>query len=609
MKVLFKYLRLFSLSTSGALLLCIVFAANPNIAEGTITGKIFWFHFTILLLAFSVLFMEATTRKSNFTFTLPDGLLLLFSGLILLTYNRDLDPQPERLLFVGQLTMLWFMLRAVMQTHPEIRLFFLSVIMCTGVFEAIWGMGQLYGTPTDNHPMFKGSGLEFSPGPFAGYLAIVLPLCLNVALRFRDCDKIAWWETRTMLFYLALFGIILILIALPGGLSRPAWLAAVASCSWVFFLRKSGWKILKQMVIKHSTTVVIAAAFLFLFMAGLPTLGGFIHPDKSAGRMLMWNVTTKAILEQPVTGTGLGGFSTSYAKTQADYLSSGKASDTERFAACCPRFAFNEYLQIGLEYGIAGLLLFSLWIGFVLYYGLKNKQVGSTGCIIGLLFFSMYSYPLQLPSFWVLLLFFSSTCVTIPGKLQKPSPKTFPYIGTFAALAACMLFFGQRSYYTSYKEWKTLRVLEQKNEHNVAAQGYQTLYPKLSHQIEFLREGARCLQKNRQFADAVIWTNRALQLSADPEFYDIMAKSYRQLGLYKQAEKCLLQCLYILPERIETYYQLTKLYSENSYYQPDKLKLAAYSVLTWQPTDRSETIQSMKEDVNRLLQYAIMNDK
>lgn len=609
MKVLFKYLRLFSLSTSGALLLCIVFAANPNIAEGTITGKVFWFHFTILLLAFSVLFMEATTRKSNFTFTLPDGLLLLFSGLILLTYNRDLDPQPERLLFVGQLTMLWFMLRAVMQTHPEIRLFFLSVIMCTGVFEAIWGMGQLYGTPADNHPLFNGGGLEFSPGPFSGYLAIVLPLCLNVALRFRDCDKIAWWETRTMLFYLAVFGIIIILIALPGGLSRPAWLAAVASCSWVFFLRKSGWRILKQRVIKHSTTVVIAAAFLFLFMAGLPTLGGFIHPDKSAGRMLMWNVTTKAILEQPVTGTGLGGFSTSYAKTQADYLSSGKASDIERFAACCPRFAFNEYLQIGLEYGIAGLLLFSLWIGFVLYYGLKNKQVGSTGCIIGLLFFSMYSYPLQLPSFWVLLLFFSSTCVTIPGKLQKPSPKTFPYIGTFAALAACMLFFGQRSYYTSYKEWKTLRVLEQKNEHNVAAQGYQTLYPKLSHQVEFLREGARCLQKNKQFADAVIWTNRALQLSADPEFYDIMAKSYRKLGLYKQAEKCLLQCLHILPERIETYYQLTKLYSEKSYYQPDKLKLAAYSVLTWQPTDRSETIQSMKDDVNRLLQYTIINNK
>lgn len=123
MKVLFKYLRLLSLSTSGALLLCIVFAANPEIAEGTITGKIFWFHFSILLLAFSVLFMETTVKKSNFTFSLPDGLLLLFIGLTLFNYDRELNPQPERLLFVGQLGTLWFMLRAILQNHSELRLF------------------------------------------------------------------------------------------------------------------------------------------------------------------------------------------------------------------------------------------------------------------------------------------------------------------------------------------------------------------------------------------------------------------------------------------------------------------------------------------------------
>ena len=224
MKVLFKYLRLLSLSTSGALLLCIVFAANPEIAEGTITGKVFWFHFSILLLAFSVLFMEATVKKSNFTFSLPDGLLLLFAGLALLNYNYELNPEPERLLFVGQITTLWFMLRATLQAHPELRLFFLSIIICTGIFEAAWGMGQLYGGASTNHPLLKGDGLIFSPGPFSGYLAIVLPVCLNLALRFRDCDKLAWWETRTMLFYLSAFTLILILIGLPGGKSlRRGW--------------------------------------------------------------------------------------------------------------------------------------------------------------------------------------------------------------------------------------------------------------------------------------------------------------------------------------------------------------------------------------------------
>ena len=491
MKVLFKYLRLLSLSTSGALLLCIVFAANPEIAEGTITGKVFWFHFSILLLAFSVLFMEATVKKSNFTFSLPDGLLLLFAGLALLNYNYELDPEPERLLFVGQITTLWFMLRATLQAHPELRLFFLSIIICTGIFEAAWGMGQLYGGASTNHPLLKGDGLIFSPGPFSGYLAIVLPVCLNLALRFRDCDKLAWWETRTMLFYLSAFTIILILIGLPGGKSHSAWLAAGISCCWVFYLRKSGWQLLKKRVIKHNKTVIVSCIVLFIVISGLPTLGSVFNTEKSANRMLMWNVTTQAILNKPVTGTGLGGFPVSFAQTQADYLASTKASDTERMAATCPPFAFNDYLQIGLEFGIAGLLLFALWIAFCLYYGLKNKQVGATGGILSLLFFSMYSYPLQLPSFWVLLIFFSAMCVTRTEKQQKSSVKSFPYIGTFAALVACILFFGQRSYYEPYKEWKTLRILVEKEEQKVAAQGYMSLYPRLSHRTEFLLEGAR----------------------------------------------------------------------------------------------------------------------
>ena len=165
MKVLFKYLRLVSLSTSGALLLCIVFAANPEMAEGTITGKVFWFHFSILLLAFSVLFMEATVKKSNFTFSLPDGLLLLFAGLALLNYNYELDPEPERLLFVGQITTLWFMLRATLQAHPELRLFFLSIIICTGIFEAAWGMGNCTGEHRQTIRYSKVTDLFSAPAP------------------------------------------------------------------------------------------------------------------------------------------------------------------------------------------------------------------------------------------------------------------------------------------------------------------------------------------------------------------------------------------------------------------------------------------------------------
>lgn len=47
----------------------------------------------------------------------------------------------------------------------------------------------------------------------------------------------------------------------------------------------------------------------------------------------------------------LGGFPAAYAETQAEYMASGKATEQEKLVAGCPEYAFNEYLQIGLEQG------------------------------------------------------------------------------------------------------------------------------------------------------------------------------------------------------------------------------------------------------------------
>ena len=92
----FSYLRLLLLATSGMLLLCIIFAMNPELADGTLSGKICWFHFTSLLLAGGVLLMEFTTKKSRFIFSLPDALLLLLFGIVLVSYDKDENLQPER---------------------------------------------------------------------------------------------------------------------------------------------------------------------------------------------------------------------------------------------------------------------------------------------------------------------------------------------------------------------------------------------------------------------------------------------------------------------------------------------------------------------------------
>ncbi|MFR1274328.1 MAG: hypothetical protein ACLSDX_09205 [Parabacteroides merdae] len=110
---------------------------NPELADGTLSGKICWFHFTSLLLAGGVLLMEFTTKKSRFIFSLPDALLLLLFGIVLVSYDKDENLQPERFLFIAQLVALWFMLRGALQAHQELRPFFITIIIFTGIVPAI----------------------------------------------------------------------------------------------------------------------------------------------------------------------------------------------------------------------------------------------------------------------------------------------------------------------------------------------------------------------------------------------------------------------------------------------------------------------------------------
>ena len=83
--------------------------------------------------------------------------------------------------------------------------------------------------------------------------------------------------------------------------------------------------------------------------------------------------------------------------------------------------------------------------------------------------------------------------------------------------------------------------------------------------------------------------------------YYMMAKNEQSLGQYRQAEKHLLHAIDILPERIYQYYLLMNLYTEPSYFQPAKLKMAIDSVLTKKPKVESSAIKEMKEKARSML--------
>ena len=110
-----------------------------------------------------------------------------------------------------------------------------------GIVEAVEGLRQLYGFSSSGHYRYALTGSFFNPGPYAGYLAMVLPLCLHLYL----CT----YKEKTVIRKLARGVVsiagILILCVLPATMSRSAWIAAAISCGWVIYMHrdKSKWRI------------------------------------------------------------------------------------------------------------------------------------------------------------------------------------------------------------------------------------------------------------------------------------------------------------------------------------------------------------------------------
>lgn len=539
MKKLFIFLTILLLMLSGILLLCMIVKADPRMSNGIMAGKLCWFHTSVFCLACSVLVMEVTVEKSRFTFSLPDCLLLFLFGVVLFTYDKEANLAPDKLLFLGQLTLLWFLLRSALQTYPFLKVFYLLMILFSGMIEAVWGLYHFYAGCLPVHRLFDEIDYAFRSGPLCNYLAVVLPVSLNQVLRFHSCWKRAWFEPRTQLYYFYWISLVVISISLIGSGNRPALFAGLLSCLWIIWMRRIGWESTKRKIHRHRILLSLSTIFLLLASTVLLELFDRFHEDYQTGRLLMWNVTTKAILEHPFTGTGLGSYAVVYARTQESYLSSGSASSAELLSAGFPNFAYNDYLHIGLELGIVGLVSFLLWIVFSLYYGIKHHQMGSCGGILSMGLLSMYSYPLQLPSFWVLLIFLTSISTTSLRVSRSDPQKSYPYVGFLAALFACVLYFLQRDMPEVYREWKKLELSKESRSAHDVALGYRTLYPLLYHNADFLKEGADCLNRVGEYSQAEIWLERALELSADPELSYEMAFTKRKLGKLREAERYL----------------------------------------------------------------------
>ena len=458
------------------------------------------------------------------------------------------------------------------------------VLVVLGGSEAILGLRQLYGFATSGHSMYALTGSFFNPGPYSGYLAMILPVCLY---QWLVCGRRGGRVVAGGVM-------LLILCVLPAGMSRSAWLAAGVSCLCVYAWHMDWtdkfrllWQQQRQRVV-----MVVVGGFCVLLLAGY--LLFVLKPDSARGRLFMWKITCRAIAEKPLTGYGIHNFAAAYGNAQETYFAAGDYEPWEERVAGSPEYAFNEYLQAAVELGIPLAVCLLVVVVLCLYRGVRKGRYGICGPILSLMIFSFSSYPLQLPVFIVTFGGLLVACLSGADRWQ--------WLGLAVSVGIIGGFRLKNDLQVEQacREWMNARVLYNAGAYQSAEKEYGRLYPLLRDRASFLFEYGHGLHKQQQFGKSNRILKEALQRSCDPMILNVIGKNYQQMGDCLSAEDWFIRSTHRLPGRIYPYYLLAKLYAEPSFRQPDKFEKMKWMVLTKEPKVHSTAIRQMREEIKKI---------
>lgn len=458
------------------------------------------------------------------------------------------------------------------------------VLVVLGGSETILGLRQLYGFATSGHSMYALTGSFFNPGPYSGYLAMILPVCLY---QWLVCGRRGGRVVAGGVM-------LLIFCVLPAGMSRSAWLAAGVSCLCVYAWHMDWtdkfrllWQQQRQRVV-----MVVVGGFCVLLLAGY--LLFVLKPDSARGRLFMWKITCRAIAEKPLTGYGIHNFAAAYGNAQETYFAAGDYEPWEERVAGSPEYAFNEYLQAAVELGIPLAVCLLVVVVLCLYRGVRKGRYGICGAILSLMIFSFSSYPLQLPVFIVTFGGLLVACLSGADRWQ--------WLGLAVSVGIIGGFRLKNDLQVEQacREWMNARVLYNAGAYQSAEKEYGRLYPLLRDRASFLFEYGHGLHKQQQFSKSNRILKEALQRSCDPMILNVIGKNYQQVGDCLSAEDWFIRSTHRLPGRIYPYYLLAKLYAEPSFRQPDKFEKMKWMVLTKEPKVHSTAIRQMREEIKKI---------
>lgn len=377
------------------------------------------------------------------------------------------------------------------------------------IYESGCGVLQVLGLAHSAHALFPLTGHFQNPGPFGGFVAMLMSICLAFLLQAEVNNAWQRW-TKWICAIAAAMGF----IVLPASMSRAGWLGLAVSMG-VFAVRS---RIINNWFSGKPFRVIGVLAVL----AVLGVSGFLLKEDSALGRIHVWHMELLALLKAPFTGVGNGSFAWTYGETQAEYFSAAERAPWEIRVAGCPEYAFNEYLRVGVEWGIPAMFLLLGLVVLTIVVLMRNDNPLGYGAL-ALAVFAFFSYPFSLWQFQ----FWAGLFLAAAAGEVLNNCKWAPYGIFLAALCVVCITRKNKAYDSDY------RVLYQQSYALFQAGEYEKALP-------LLQEGAA--------------------QSCDPMFHNIIGRCQEALGNNIEAEKEYLHAHYMVPGRLYSLVLLQELY-------------------------------------------------
>ena len=374
----------------------------------------------------------------------------------------------------------------------------LLIICClVAICESAMGIYQILSYTHSLFTRFTLTGSFANPGPYGGLLAILLAILGAYVLQNRNAQK--WYDK--VLVILSSISCALCVIVLPASMSRAAWLA-LGIAVLVLGYKELGLADWKR---KHKALAAVASVIVAITMTGI----FFLKKDSAIGRLHIWHMELRAIAEAPLSGHGKGTVLGVYGDTQAEYFAEKERPEIITKVAGCPEYAFNEYLKVGVEYGIPAMIGVIIVIFLVIAVLLKFRSPFAYG-LIAFCVFAFFSYPLE--------------AIHIKSEAEK--------------------------------EWESIRYLTSMEFYEDAVEELAPLYDDLKDNYRYIYDYGYALHKCKRYHESNEILKEGAKISSDPMFYNIIGKNLEAMGLDEEAEQSYLHAHYMVPQRL---YPLTLL--------------------------------------------------